>query len=248
MQYFEITLVILVAGQSFGRSFDENEIKLLRDERGVDSSFKKFLEVNLRQLLREGNETLGLPIMDPFVKDESIFQIKQNAIVNADIELTNLVVKELSDYIVTKAIIGIIGRKITVGFHFPKIQTKGFYKLDGNFIASDENIHVFGDGLFDITFKNFYIDSIVKLSVMGEASIKSIDLNIHLDESKVIATGIFNDEETSPMASEVISQFIPQFIRDNHDQITSVIVNKLKEIGNSILKGKSFKDLLGLIG
>lgn len=246
MKYFEIALIFLVAGQTFGRSFDENKIELLRDTRGVDSSFKKFLEVNLRKLLREGNETLELPIMDPFVKNESVFQIKQNNILNADIKLSNFIIQELSDYIVTKAVVGIVGRKLTVGFHFPTIQTKGFYKLDGN-IAAFDNLHVFGDGLFDIFFKNFYIDSIIKFSVIGEVRIKSIDLNIHLDESNFIGTGIFNDEESSPMTSEVISEFIPQFIKDNHDKITSVIVNKLTEIGNSILKGKSFKDLLGMI-
>lgn len=53
----------------------------MRDNKGVDSSFRQFLEVKLRNMLREGNETLGLPVMDPLVKDESNFQIEQDGIV-----------------------------------------------------------------------------------------------------------------------------------------------------------------------
>lgn len=66
---------------------------------------------------------------------------------SADIQLNDLKVEGLSDYTVTKAIVGIIARKLTVGFHFSTIKAEGLYKLDGNSPVYDD-LHVFGDGLF----------------------------------------------------------------------------------------------------
>lgn len=48
-----------------------------RNRRGLDDKLKNFLNNKLRDIMRNGNETLGIPILDPLQRDEQVVQLDE---------------------------------------------------------------------------------------------------------------------------------------------------------------------------
>ncbi|XP_044005615.1 uncharacterized protein LOC122850546 [Aphidius gifuensis] len=245
MQYFGITiLIVLVSGQSFGRSLNENKSNLLKNTKSIQSSLTEFLEVKLRDLLQNGNQTLGVPVLDPFSQEQVIVDYNQNGI-NADLKLEVLNIEGLSKYIVKTAKVSVLTQKLTLILEFPKIHVTGFYDIDANVM---KDIDIFGDGQFDVSIERFSIDVIVKASIKGGLSIKSIDLQIALVALNFNVTGLFYDDISSEILSELVSEITPEIINDYHDEITEVAVNQAMKYGNKLLDGMTLNDLLGMLG
>uniref|UniRef100_A0A0C9QVK9 L_3 protein n=1 Tax=Fopius arisanus TaxID=64838 RepID=A0A0C9QVK9_9HYME len=239
MKYLGIgLLVVALAAFSWGAPEDHSRVKRI-----YDNELVKFLDVKLRKILREGNDTLSVPIIDPFYSKELPLEINQEKVkVNAVIK--ELHVDGLAGYIVDLAKISISG-KVSFDLTFPEIKSTGTYSLQG--VVMD-GIDVYGDGEFQVSLKNFTIKTVIAVNIIGELKIKSINLKIGLGALDLKATGIFNDENTSILLSEIISDMAPELILDYHDQITTPASAYLVEIINVLLAGKSLKDLIGMLG
>lgn len=60
-------------------------------------------------------------------------------------------------------------------------------------------------------------------------------------------TGLFDDEYVSAILSEVLSDVVPQLVRDHQHEITTEINAKVMEFGNKKLEGMTLSELLALL-
>ncbi|XP_015117933.1 uncharacterized protein LOC107041736 [Diachasma alloeum] len=261
MKYLWIAfLIAAVAAQALGKHVSEEYEYLMTENgkvglfdadsrsprhlRSYTSQLHTFLDVKLRKLLKEGNATLGVPIMDPLDKPELAIELDEKK-AKVNVSINNLHVEGLTDYKVDTAKVSIFPTKITVGLTFPEIKPSGKYSVKG--VVMD-GVNVYGDGEFQVNIKNFSVQTVVAVSLENGIKVKSIKLEISLGGLELKATGIFNDENTSILLSEIISDMAPQLISDYHDEITTNVSAFLVEIANVFLNGKHISDITAILG
>ncbi|XP_044577835.1 uncharacterized protein LOC123260664 isoform X2 [Cotesia glomerata] len=210
-----------------------------------DEKFREFLEVKLREVMKQGDIELGIPVLDPFVgNDKTIEYNSQNL---AFIEtLNDFYLKELSSYVVESSNLNLLKFQISFNITFPKIVSSGLYQFDG---MANQDIPIYGKGNFQFVATNFSISAVLTISVSGGVRIKSLDLKLSLEKIEFSGTGIFYDNSTSIILSQVISDVLPEIVTVYyHDDITAVVSEKIIDMANEKLEGKTWEDLLQLLG
>lgn len=246
MKYLGLILVLaLVAGQVLAFRINENDSSLehSRPKRSLNDKVRDFLE-NIKITLREGNDTLGIPVMDPFVSKEINIAIDE-FLVNGTAQLRDFKVLGLADYTVDKAEIQLLARKITIGLTWPEIYADGSYKFD---IAIADTFDAFGDGKFTLKVHDLSFVTTVKLALIGGVRIKEIKTEIHLGGLELEATGLFDDEELSKMISAAITDMAPELIEDYQTELTDAVNEKVTNFVNKQLEGKSLADIIAILG
>ncbi|XP_063979942.1 uncharacterized protein LOC135163966 [Diachasmimorpha longicaudata] len=242
MKYLGIALLIAAAAvQVLGEHISEGHS---RSRRSYGSQLQTFLDVKLRKLLKEGNATLGFPIMDPLDKPELGFELNEEK-AKGSVSIKDLHVEGLAGYTVDAANVRIYPTTITVDLTFPEIKASGNYSMKG--VVMD-GINIYGTGEFQANIRKFSVKTVVSVNVFGGMKINSMKLEISLGGLQLNASGIFDDENTSILLSEIISDMAPQLIADYHEEITTKVSAVLVEIGNVLLKGKTINDINTILG
>ncbi|XP_029168831.1 uncharacterized protein LOC114938879 [Nylanderia fulva] len=212
-------------------------------ERGTYNMFEDFLE-KFKEVLRTGNDTFGIPVLDPFTADELPIAIDEDFL-KLDGLLTNVRLEGLSGYDVNSGDFKIAGLKLTMDLSWPSIVASTNYSINGN--AS--NFQIYGHGEMKAAARDFSFEGEVVFGINGEyLKVKSVGMKISLREFEFHATGIYDDDELSELLSAIISDMVPQLIQDYHDTITEIagllVIDKL----NEFLSTMTLVELLKLIG
>ncbi|XP_074109635.1 uncharacterized protein LOC141534274 isoform X2 [Cotesia typhae] len=210
-----------------------------------DEKFREFLEVKLREVMKKGDIELGIPVLDPFVgNDKTIEYNSQNlAFIGT---LNDFYLKELSSYVVKSSNLNLLKFRISLNITFPKIVSSGLYQLDG---IAYQDVPIYGKGNFQFVVSNFSIFAESTVSLSGGVCIKSLDLKLSLEKIEFNATGIFYDDSTSIVLSQVISDVLPEIVTVHyHDNITAIVAEKIIDMANEKLEGKTWKDLREWLG
>ncbi|CAL1678640.1 unnamed protein product [Lasius platythorax] len=212
-------------------------------ERGMFNVFEDFLE-KFKTILQTGNDTLGIPVLDPFTADEIPIAINEEMI-NLDALLTNVKVDGLSAYDVNKGDFKLIGLKLIMNVSWPLIIASTNYAMEGK----ADNFEIYGEGEMKISPRDFFLETEIGFTMNGKyLKVKDMKLKIFLRALDFHATGLFDDDELSELLSAVISDMVPQLIEDYHDMITDKLILLVTEKLNAFLSTMTLTELLKLIG
>ncbi|XP_072763699.1 uncharacterized protein [Anoplolepis gracilipes] len=216
---------------------------LVHMERNTHNMFEDFLE-KFKTIMRTGNDTIGIPILDPFTADE-IPIVVDNEMMILDALLTIVKVDGLSAYNVNKGDFKLIGLKLIMNLSWPLITASTNYNMMGKV----DNFEIYGNGEMKISPQDFCFETEIDFTMKGKyLKVKAMKLKIFLKAFEFHATGLYNDNHLSELLSAVISDMMPQLIMDYHDMITDkaslLIMDKL----NAFLSTMTLAELMKLLG
>ncbi|XP_012230367.1 uncharacterized protein [Linepithema humile] len=207
------------------------------------TKFENMLE-SMKIIMRTGNDTLGIPVLDPFTADEIPIQIDEEMI-KLDALLENVNVQGLSEYDVNSGDFKIVGLKIEMNLTWPLVVASTKYALEGK--TSD--FEIFGKGDVNLSARGFNFVTVMYFMINGKyLKVKSMETELSLKELDFKATGLFDDEELSELISAVISDMVPQLIDDYQDTVTEKLNGVVMNVLNEFLSDKTLGDLLKLLG
>lgn len=238
MKYFQCIFFITLVCR--GQSLSDNEIDSDYEENEINSSFYKFLNITLRDVLKKKNGILGFPILDPFLKNNFELDINLQDVI-AKIILKDLKIKGMSNYKVNHSSVSILSRKIVFKLDFTNIYAESFYNLNG---TNNIEAHIFGNGKINATIKNLFIDAIINFSIVPGVSISSVETQTTIRALHFNITGLYNDTFVSELASLLIEEVAPQLVDEYKKNIAKIFNEYFLKIGNSWLEGLTMKDFI----
>ncbi|KAK2577035.1 hypothetical protein KPH14_011993 [Odynerus spinipes] len=207
------------------------------------SDLKPFLE-RFKLTMRTGNESLGLPVYDPYDSNEETLHVEISYVL-ADLLLNNLHMTGLSQYEVNKGYYSNGGLYMEMGFRWEEIVTKTAYDIDGTLL---NKFPIYGKGELTGIIKG--LDVTCQLDIhLGDTGLQvnNILSTVKLESLDFEATGLFNDEKRSKLLSKLISQQAPGMIEKFPTQAGKIMSEITEKKANKILGNLSVNDLLDLI-
>ncbi|KAM0728097.1 hypothetical protein ACS0PU_005566 [Formica fusca] len=203
--------------------------------------FEKFLE-KFKIILKTGNESLGIPVFDPFTAERIPIELNEE-IINLEALLTNVNMRGLSEYKIIDGNFQIIGIKFNMNLSWPLITASTDYVMKGY----ADSYEIYGNGELNLSAKDFNLETEISFIVNGEHfKVRNMKLKLSLRELDFHVTGLFNDDEVSNVLSAVISDMAPELLEDVTlmDRLTFLAIEKI----DAFLSTKTFGELLKLLG
>ncbi|XP_016842871.1 uncharacterized protein LOC100679942 [Nasonia vitripennis] len=209
----------------------------------LDDNLKEFL-VSLKPMLKTGNSSLGIPVLDPYENDYQEIYITED-IISIKGDLTNAKVKGLSNYIVNEAKFKLAGLKITLNMTLSNVKAKSLYSFE----AESKGISMYGKGDIDVEIFNFTFAAEAQLGLKSnKIFIKSLSTGMHLGNINFNASGIYNNQPASETINSIVSQSGPYVVNNLQWLISSQVDCRLTKLINSYLDGLTLQDIINIIG
>lgn len=217
------------------------------EEKLFEYSLDSKLE-EIRRMLRNGNESLGLPVCDPFKLDHWEEKLNLfNGTIKGSGSIDNLIFTGLSSYKVMKSDVSIFKRAVSLQLKWPRLEGFSFYII--NAFIKNKMIEIYGGGDFQTTTEDLVFDTVVYFGLKnGNVYIKKMDTRISLKNFKFTITGLYYDEDVSNTMSIFLTEFVKQAIRDNQKNLVNVVNSFIMVNANKYLSKMTLQDLLELIG
>ncbi|KAL2743660.1 uncharacterized protein V1477_008100 [Vespula maculifrons] len=189
-----------------------------------------------KKLMKNGNKTLGIPVLDPFELKRYMYQIDEKHIVKAEGILRFFEVDELSNFKVIKADFNLIGIEINLHLLWDTIKLVTNYSFEGILM---DFLTIYGFGAVKANVKGLDIAVNMSLSTRDDnIYVYSFESAIKLKELDLNITGLFYDKEISRIASLIISDMTPQLIEDYQVEVTKKFNTLVTNFINNFLKNK----------
>ncbi|XP_014471627.1 PREDICTED: uncharacterized protein LOC106742839 [Dinoponera quadriceps] len=218
----------------------------IQEHAAYATSIKGFIE-SLKPIIRSGNESLGIPPLDPFLAEELPIEVDLEDVVKVKLDLFDVDVRGLSEFDVNKGEFEMLSMKLVIDLTWPLVYATANYNINGT-LGGEMPIFGKGDITAGVKGFNFFTEISFKLKNLKYVEVKNIILKIALGGLDFKITGLFNDEELSELVSSMISEMVPDLIKENHDEIVGYIIPILKDKINEILEGKTISDIIKIIG
>ncbi|XP_032688116.1 uncharacterized protein LOC116852158 [Odontomachus brunneus] len=209
---------------------------------GTYTKLEDVLE-SLRDLIKTGNATLGLPPLDPLCIEKVPVNIDVKDTIKLDAILTNIDVRGLSSYKVNSADFQLIGMKLMANLTWEHINASTDYNATG-LIGVD--IPLFGDGVINLDVQNFTFSVELSVTVHDDVYLKVKSLETDFDLGGVVLdiTGLWHDPEVSWLVSAMLSHMIPEAVCVNKEMIKGYIHPAAIEMIDNFLSDKTISDIL----
>lgn len=211
-----------------------------------DAKIRELIE-KLRDDLKNGNPEEGIAPLDPFIMEDWRLQIKEE-FAKLDWNMTGNIAGLMS-WDLTDIKFMLAGFKFNFGILFKKIVGKGAYSIDGSIM---EVLPVYGKGEFDVLADNLVINGSGKIGSKGTGDeqqlfLENFTINLALEKFTFGVTGLMDDEQLSFLLSQMISDSLPDMIRNFENQINSVVSKKVTELANKAMDGMTIQDILDML-
>ncbi|XP_069687791.1 uncharacterized protein [Periplaneta americana] len=211
----------------------------------LDDSIINFLNTNVRQIMLEGSEELGIPILDPLKIDHLDIDLQMDPIAltgTAD----GVEVLEISTFVVDKIKTNLLMLNAEFAFHVPEIIAKGVnYNIEGSL---SDMIPIYGSGAFEAVVEGLSISGKLYLgSNNSYIYIKQLDLDVNITALTTHFEGLLGGGDLSDLANEVISDMAPEVFENAKPELIPVLSEAVINLANEKLDGVTLQDLLDLI-
>ncbi|XP_015430510.1 PREDICTED: uncharacterized protein LOC107187027 isoform X2 [Dufourea novaeangliae] len=219
----------------------------------IDSAASKGLEFKLRRFLekfrgrmRYGIPELDIPPLEPLELDEIDIDIDNPDIGNVTLVIEDLVVHNLSTFVINKAKLSLIGPTITANVSVPHVFIEGVYNISG---ILGNMVHLHGAGPFQADIYDFqlYVNTI--LGYYRGVYLKTFDLDFNLSSMDVRLENFMGDEEISRIMSKVFQELSPKALDiikpDILPGIQSYIAGRVNDTIHHLTMRDIFHVLLG---
>ncbi|KAI4487406.1 hypothetical protein M0804_005555 [Polistes exclamans] len=195
-----------------------------------------------RETMRNGNETLEIPILDPYKLHQFAYNIRKEDNIEAQVYLRNLQIDKLSTYKIINAEFSLFRIKINVHNIWDSIELVTDYNLTGIY---ENFLPIYGLGEIDAIAKGVDINVIVGLSIKyGDLYVQSFQSAIKLEEFDIKVTGLFHDEHISNTISTILSNIVPQLVDDYQEKLTEILNSLATDAINDLQKNNTLWDLI----
>ncbi|XP_043460836.1 uncharacterized protein LOC122497654 [Leptopilina heterotoma] len=253
--YLLVCLTILIVENSTAIG-DENLFKVENNVAGksaMDQKLKNFIE-GLKEMMKNGNKTLGVPRLDPFQSKPLDMAMNADDFMGKFFT-SSVSVEGLSNFIVNRATLKIVGLKMNISLEWPKIEGKILnYTISDGRLMNFVNFFGHGSAKFLIQDIKFSIEMSVAVNTTTKfLFIKEVQTSISIGDGKkndnieFYTEGLYNDLELSQLFSGVISELAPAAFDTYYNQIISTLNKLITDAGNKFLDKKTMKDLLTLV-
>ncbi|XP_011877833.1 PREDICTED: uncharacterized protein LOC105567516 [Vollenhovia emeryi] len=213
---------------------------LLYAENGLEDFLKK-----LKTTLKTGNESLGIPVLDPFHADRLQFNVDED-VVKLDAILTNVNANGLSEYDIVKSALTLLPPSLDLHLSWPFISLNTDYSVN----AIINGFNIYGKGAIKMSARGFAFDTNLNMTLEGgifdgHVQIQDMKLKLSLKSLDLKVTGLFNDDDLSAILSAVISDMAPNIL--NNDTIVQEIIKLVKKYVNTFLCTKKLSELMKLL-
>ncbi|KAI4497089.1 hypothetical protein M0802_007835 [Mischocyttarus mexicanus] len=196
---------------------------------------------NFRETMRKGNETLEIPILDPFKSIKYQYKIQGESFFEAEGYLNNLQIDKLSTYKAIKTEFSIIGIKINLHLIWDSIKLVTDYSLTGTL---GKLLSVYGLGDINLIAEGLDMDMTMSFTLKdGNFYVRNYQSTIKLETFDIQITGLFNDEYISDTISTILSDIIPQLVKDYQEELTGQFNSLATDIINDLQKNNTVWDL-----
>ncbi|XP_043462422.1 uncharacterized protein LOC122498646 [Leptopilina heterotoma] len=241
-----LSIFILVAALISNQLEAFESQNLLGNENGVNDKLIKLIE-KFKDILRKGNESIGLPVMDPLTINHHELPMKSE-LFSGEVKIDNLQLLGLSNYNVIKVDLKIVGLKLILGLHWPGLNAIiSNYNIDG---VALKFIDVYGKGSLKMNLNNLNFTTTVSISTNKTDKtlfIKEMKSEVALQDFQFLIDGLYNDKDLSDMTNAIATDLVPSAIKTYQKKLTGTINNAVTTRANKILRTMTLKDLLGLV-
>ncbi|XP_012239244.1 uncharacterized protein LOC100743306 isoform X2 [Bombus impatiens] len=202
-----------------------------------------FLE-KFKEMMEEGDENLGIPVLEPLVMEHLDIDWKIRTLFSAEGYLENLRIDGLSNYTVQRAdfTMADLKGKVTLLFHEIKIETG--YDVTGTFL--DEDVEGCGD--LALRIERLKVKADLQLEIKeGRLYVSNLELRVKVREFDCNISELYVNDDLSEDISEIITEEAPNFLEENQDLISQYLSKMLRKLINNILKKHTVLNLLDMI-
>ncbi|XP_068965416.1 uncharacterized protein [Bombus flavifrons] len=217
---------------------------------GASSMFKLgqlngFLE-KFKEMMEEGDENLGIPVLEPFVSEHLDIDLKIRRLFSAEGHLENLRIDGLSNYTVKRADFPMADFKAKVTLLFHEIKIEARYDMTGTFLDED-SFHGWGD--LALRIEGLKVTTDLQLEIKeGRLHVSNLELQTTVREFDCDISELYVNDDLSEDISETITEEAPNFLEENQDRISRYVSKIVKNLLNDILKEYTLVNLLNMIG
>ncbi|XP_050471551.1 uncharacterized protein LOC126864322 isoform X1 [Bombus huntii] len=202
-----------------------------------------FLE-KFKEMMEEGDENLGIPVLEPLVMEHLDIDWKIRTLFSAEGYLENLRIDGLSNYTVKRADFTMADFKGKVNLLFHEIKIETGYDVTGTFL--DEDVEGCGD--LALRIEGLKVKADLQLEIKeGRLYVSNLELRVKVREFDCNISELYVNDDLSENISETITEEAPNFLEENQDLISQYLSKMLRKLINNILKKYTVVNLLDMI-
>ncbi|XP_077294162.1 uncharacterized protein LOC143916786 [Arctopsyche grandis] len=215
----------------------------VRLEPGVSGPMQDVLE-KLRNLIHNGNETLGIPVLDPLIIPSIDINLNTSAL-KVNLEAEGISLTGIGDFDVSNIDITLLpmGLRFEGSFPLTKLVAEK-YDLVGKIAVLP--IYGAGNVLFEVGALKFKGNARIAVGISG-VSLRDLILELSLGSFKSETTGMLGGGDIDQVINAILADWVPDFFNSNSDSIADLVGDTLLTSINQVLDGMSLADLIDLV-
>ncbi|XP_015609787.1 uncharacterized protein LOC107274787 [Cephus cinctus] len=239
---FVLTLTLSQA--AVGRQETGDRLSLTGNERLTRNSKLELLIDSFRDVMRNGNDSLRIPVLDPYEADKLIIKLDEDCL-TINNKLSNIRMDGLANYTIDTATFSLLRMRIRVALTWPILPISTEYDIEAN----SGVLPIYGSGTIKLNAKNVTFSSVTTVAVNSELSVyvRSFTSKLALEALDFTITGLYNSEKTSELTSTIVSDNAPQVVEKYQEILTGrlniIIVDRMNKIFNNM----SLSDFINII-
>lgn len=192
---------------------------------------RRVMDDGLNGLIEQARRVIEA-VAEP-LKIERINLNQSNPLVNSVGEITQVTISQLSTFNVLGFNVDAATVSAKIKVDFEKLDAHGLYNVDAS--ASDQ-MHIFGDGRFDIRLYKPTVEVAVQLGYQDEHfSVEELSIYVKLDKLKVIMTNFLGGGEVGELVCGIVSDVGPAFLDMYREEVNGILSSEIKGTANALL-------------
>lgn len=212
----------------------------------LDDTIANLLDTTVRQIILEGSEDLGIPVLDPLKIDHLDLDINLDTTAQLKGELDGVEVRKIATFVVDNIKANLLLLKVEFAISVPEIVAEGeHYSLDGNLGGL---LPVYGEGRFAASVEGISLTGSVTLGSNNSfIFVKALELDLNLKAAKVNFEGILGGGDLADLVNQIVSDLIPDLLAELKPTLLPDITQSIIDLANEKLDGVTLQDILDLI-
>ncbi|KAK3921725.1 O-GlcNAcase NagJ [Frankliniella fusca] len=179
--------------------------------RATEDAFDKLVET-LRKLI----ETMAEPL-----KQEYISLDHHDRTINVAGFIKDLTVYKLSTFKIEEKDVNFFNVSAHLKVSFDTLDLHGTYKVDA---TASGQLHVFGDGKFDVRLREPTVDVFIRLGYIEEHfTIEELNVMLKMSKLKVIMSNFLGGGEVGDLICGIISDVGPDFLEEYREEVSGLL-------------------------
>ncbi|XP_077288565.1 uncharacterized protein LOC143912965 [Arctopsyche grandis] len=209
----------------------------------VDDKIIAFLE-EAREKFGEGFNESGIPPLDPFTIDNVNIELKQKPIIDAILNIPNISVIGLQDFVIENIHFRIIGLSLEYEFIVPELVYTSEFDLNGKAAMV---IPLNASGNIRLDAKRLHINGNATLGTTssGYLLLKTFFVDFDIEETEVYISSLIGIQQIDNVLNWILNQLSDDFFQGQRDILNEYASGILFDILGEAVGNISLADLIG---